>query len=119
MNSRRGLTGRLVRRNFENRRAPPLIWAAMVLRDIAHYRLANQQIAQPTRTKPYEVVASLGAMQAQDYLGALWGIGVRLPDATEADIERAIADRMIIRTCRCAAHRISWQPETYVGCSSC
>jgi hypothetical protein len=43
-------------------------------------------------------VASLGAMQAQDYLGTLWAIGLRLPAATEADIERAIADRTIIRT---------------------
>jgi hypothetical protein len=37
-------------------------------------------------------------MQAQDYLGTLWAIGLRLPTATETDIERAIADRTIIRT---------------------
>jgi hypothetical protein len=70
----------------------------MTPRDIAHSRLVNQQIAQPMGRKPHEVVASLGAMQAQDYLGALWGIGLRLADATEADIEQAIADRTIIRT---------------------
>ena len=44
------------------------------------------------------MVASLGAMQAQDYLGTLWAIGLRLPAATEAKIEQAIADRAIIRT---------------------
>src|ERR1700722_4657683 len=37
-------------------------------------------------------------MQAQDYLGTLWAIGLRLPAATEAKIEQAIADRAIIRT---------------------
>jgi hypothetical protein len=37
-------------------------------------------------------------MQAQDYLGALWAIGLRLPTATETDIERALAERTIVRT---------------------
>jgi len=67
-------------------------------RDIALLRLANQQIVATRCQEPAEVVASLGAMQAQDYLGTLWAIGLRLPAATETDIERAIADRTIIRT---------------------
>jgi hypothetical protein len=67
-------------------------------RDIALLRLANQQIVATRCHEPAEVVASLGAMQAQDYLGTLWAIGLRLPAATETDIERAIADRTIIRT---------------------
>jgi hypothetical protein len=67
-------------------------------RDIALFRLANQQIVATRCQEPAEVVASLGAMQAQDYLGTLWAIGLRLPAATETDIERAIADRTIIRT---------------------
>jgi hypothetical protein len=66
--------------------------------DIALLRLVNQQIAASQCKEPAEVVASLGAMQAQDYLGTLWAIGLRLPTATEAEIERAIADRTIIRT---------------------
>ena len=37
-------------------------------------------------------------MQAQDFLGALWALGVRTPGATEQSIERAIADRAIVRT---------------------
>lgn len=37
-------------------------------------------------------------MQAQDYLGALWAIGLRLPGATEIDVEHALANRSIIRT---------------------
>jgi hypothetical protein len=67
-------------------------------RDIARLRLANQQIVATRCQEPAEVAASLGAMQAQDYLGTLWAIGLRLPAATETDIERAIADRTIIRT---------------------
>jgi len=44
------------------------------------------------------VVHWLGAVQAQDYAGALWAIGLRLPDATETDIELAIAAKAIVRT---------------------
>jgi hypothetical protein len=47
---------------------------------------------------PEDVVRSFGALQAQDYLGSLWAIGLRLPGARERDIERAVADRTIVRT---------------------
>src|ERR1700739_1937498 len=66
--------------------------------DMAGYRLVNQQIAVSKWQKPADVVSSLGAMQAQDYLGTLWAIGLRLRAATERDVELAIADRTIIRT---------------------
>lgn len=66
--------------------------------DIARHRLHNQQIAASLFTSPGEVVAWLGAMQAQDYPGTLWAVGLRLPDASYLDIEQAIADRAIIRT---------------------
>ncbi len=65
---------------------------------LAHLRLANQQIAAPSARTPAEVVAALGAMQAQDYGGSLWAIGLRLPASTESDIERAVAERTIVRT---------------------
>jgi hypothetical protein len=66
--------------------------------DIPHLRLCNQQIAHQTLRTPAEVVSHLGAMQAQDFPGAKWAIGLRLPTSTEADIERAIAERTIVRT---------------------
>jgi len=44
------------------------------------------------------VVRWLGAVQAQDYLGSLWAIGLRMQNATEEAVEQAIADRTIIRT---------------------
>src|SRR5262252_9979477 len=66
--------------------------------DVARLRLHNQRIAGTTFEKPGDVVAWLGAVQAQDYLGALWAVGLRMRSAVEADIERALANRTIIRT---------------------
>jgi len=66
--------------------------------DIARLRLRNQQIAQHDLRTPAELASHLGAVQAQDFAGGKWAIGLRLPNATEADIEGAIADRTIVRT---------------------
>jgi len=66
--------------------------------DIPLLRLHNQKIASHDLRTPAEVVAHLGAIQAQDFAGAKWAIGLRLPNATEADIEQAIAERTIVRT---------------------
>jgi hypothetical protein len=65
---------------------------------IATQRLSNQQLAQPKFQKPGDVVKWFGAVQAQDYLGSLWAVGLRTRSATERDVERAIADRSIVRT---------------------
>jgi hypothetical protein len=65
---------------------------------IARYRLANHGIANPTFAQPGDVVTWLGAVQAQDYGGALWAIGLRMAGATERSIEQAIAERAIVRT---------------------
>ncbi|HEV2691713.1 MAG TPA: winged helix DNA-binding domain-containing protein [Verrucomicrobiae bacterium] len=70
----------------------------MTFTEIGHWRLANQMISAPACKRPEEVVAALGAMQAQDFAGALWAIGLRLPSATEASVEQAIAERRIVRT---------------------
>src|SRR5204862_5384056 len=56
------------------------------------------QIAQPAFAHPSDVVAWLGAVQAQDYLGALWAVGLRTPGATEQAIEQALAEKTIVRT---------------------
>src|SRR5258708_4958973 len=66
--------------------------------DIVTQRLYNQHIAQQPLQKPTDVVAWLGAMQAQDYTGAKWSIGLRLPHATDAHIEQAIENKTIVRT---------------------
>ncbi len=66
--------------------------------DIAHQRLHNQKLLQTTFTKPDEVVAYLGAVQAQDYAGAKWAIAQRTKGLTDVEIDQAFADGTILRT---------------------
>lgn len=66
--------------------------------DLIRYRLYNQQITKTKFHRPEEIVEWHGAVQSQDYLGGLWGIGLRLPGSTRDDIEKALTDRKIIRT---------------------
>ena len=61
-------------------------------------RLLNQQITGPRFTSAAALVEWMGAVQAQDYLGSLWAVGLRLRQAVQTDIEQAIADRGIVRT---------------------
>lgn len=65
---------------------------------IARHRLVSQRIAGPTFADPGEVVRWMGAVQAQDYLGALWAVGARTEGATEQAVEQALAERRIVRT---------------------
>ena len=66
--------------------------------NIGPVRLANQHVSRPTFRDPADVVRWLGAVQAQDYLGGLWAVGLRTKGATEAAVEDAIARRTIVRT---------------------
>jgi len=65
---------------------------------IAHQRLGNQLLSRQAFQTPGAVVAWMGAVQAQEYPGSLWAVGLRVPGAVQADIEQAIADRTIVRT---------------------
>lgn len=51
---------------------------------IAYARLHNQLIVGTQAHTPEHIVKKLGAVQGQDYLGALWGIGLRAKQATES-----------------------------------
>ncbi len=66
--------------------------------DIAAQRLVSQRLSHPDFSSPAEVVRWFGAVQAQDYYGSLYAIGLRLPKATEKTIEKAVADKTIVRT---------------------
>lgn len=66
--------------------------------DIRAMRLHNQAIAAPAEADVAALVARFGAVQAQDYRGGMWALGLRLPGATEADIERALDERRIVRS---------------------
>jgi len=70
----------------------------MKIDELITIRLYNQRLSKTNFTKPEEVVSWLGAVQAQDFLGSLWTIGQRMQKLVEADIEKAIADRSIVRT---------------------
>ena len=81
---------------------------ALAEEQISLVRLRNQCIAAPTAALegagerscagPRAVVERLGALQGQDYAGVLWSIGLRIPGVTASDVERAFADREIVRT---------------------
>ncbi len=69
-----------------------------ILQPIGLRRLYHQRITHPNFKNAGEVVAWLGAMQGQDYAGTKWAFGLRLPGSSHADIEQAIADKLIMRT---------------------
>ena len=70
----------------------------MTQRNIAQQRLNHQLIVDSKFDQPSDVVKWMGAIQAQDYLGSLWAVGLRTRNATEARIEQALAERSIVRT---------------------
>ncbi len=65
---------------------------------IPERRLLNQCIDRARHRKPADVVEWLGAVQAQEYEPAKWGLGLRMADGADADIERAFEQGRILRT---------------------
>jgi hypothetical protein len=70
----------------------------MTLSEIAKYRLFNQQISQTNIKTTVEIVAWLGAVQAQEYAQAKWSIGLRLPHLKDNDIAKDFTEGTILRT---------------------
>jgi hypothetical protein len=66
--------------------------------DIVQQRLSNQHLAGNLLKKPEDVVAWLGAVQAQDYAGAKWAVGQRVHGADDATIDQAFNAGTILRT---------------------
>jgi hypothetical protein len=66
--------------------------------DILAYRLHNQCLSQTIFSEPVQVVSWFGAVQAQDYAGAKWALGQRLPNTTETQIDKAYDEGKILRT---------------------
>lgn len=67
-------------------------------KQIAHHRLQQQGLSQPEFKRPEEVVSWLGAVQAQDYGAAKWGIGLRTQGLTDTDLDNAFDKGLILRT---------------------
>lgn len=66
--------------------------------DLAGWRLRNQRLTGSRWRSAADVVAWLGAMQAQDYPGARWAIGLRAQGLHEKDVEDAFNRGAILRT---------------------
>jgi Winged helix DNA-binding domain len=69
-----------------------------VIRSIFERRLRNQQLAGSRFRTAADVVAWLGAVQAQDFPGAKWALAQRVPGVVEADVDREFDEGRILRT---------------------
>jgi hypothetical protein len=65
--------------------------------DIPHSRLHSQLLIHQKPGSISQVIQRLGAIQGQDYLGALWSLGLRLPGSTQADLEKAFTTGELAR----------------------
>jgi hypothetical protein len=66
--------------------------------DVAWLRLNNQFLLDRPFKTAADVVKTLGAVQAQDYVGAKWALALRMKKPTEAAIETAMTRGDFIRT---------------------
>lgn len=70
----------------------------MILDEISKYRLVSQKIAATEFKTAREIVAWMGAMQAQDFSMAKLAAGIRLSGSTEAEIVASFNKGEILRT---------------------
>lgn len=66
--------------------------------DIARRRLASQRLTGTPFEQSAAVVGWLGAVQAQDYTGAKWALGLRTRGIVDADVDQAFNAGAILRT---------------------
>ena len=72
--------------------------AAATSAELIAERLHHQQLIRSSKKDPVAVVAGLCAMQAQDFSGAKWAIGLRAPACHESNVEDAFNAGRILRT---------------------
>jgi hypothetical protein len=65
---------------------------------VAQRRLLQQHLGAQPFTNVSQVVHWLGAVQAQDFAGAKWALGVRTTGTTDAAVEAAFNSGKILRT---------------------
>lgn len=65
---------------------------------LGHLRLSSQRILGSTFETPVDAVRWMLAMQAQDFAGAKWSVGLRVPGSTDAAVEAALASGAIVRS---------------------
>jgi len=66
--------------------------------DICARRLVNQHLTTQRLFEASDVVRLFGAMQAQEYAPAKWGVAQRTMSATDADVEKEVSDGSVLRT---------------------
>ena len=66
--------------------------------DAVARRLRSQKLVLTKCRKPAQVVSWLGAVQAQDYAGAKWALGLRSTGLDDRSIDRAFNEGSILRT---------------------
>jgi hypothetical protein len=67
------------------------------MKDLLARRISNQRLGGTLHATPADVVASLGAVQSQDYAGAKWAVGQRVRHGTDAGVEDAFNRGEILR----------------------
>src|SRR5215471_16060012 len=80
-------------RSFPGRDDTPPVDSLAIIRR----RLAAQRLAADPLDEPAEVVAWLGAVQAQVFDEAKWSVGERTRGCTDADVEAAFGRGEIVR----------------------
>ncbi len=65
---------------------------------ITDIRLQNHHLIYPDFKTVHEVVQYYGCVQSQDYPAAKWALSLRMKNATEEIIEKALVDGKILRT---------------------
>jgi hypothetical protein len=71
---------------------------SLAQQQIRRLRLNQQRLSQNQLKTPEEVVAWMGAVQSQDYLGTKWALGMRMEEATDDGLEEAFNAGRILRT---------------------
>ncbi len=66
--------------------------------NIGQQRIANQQIGHKKFANPKDLVAHMGAIQAQDAAMCRWAVGCRTTNTTGKTIEKALDEGSILRT---------------------
>lgn len=61
-------------------------------------RLASHRLAMPEMENAADVVAWMGAVQAQDYRRSKWALGMRMKEGTQEAVHAAMREGQIVRT---------------------
>lgn len=70
----------------------------MTSKELIERRLTSQLLQDHSFHTPEQIVSWFGAIQSQDYAGAVWAISQRLPTTSNDEIESAFNKGLILRT---------------------